>query len=214
MKVCNPLKILLINVFILLFSFTALSQRISYGGKLGVSLCNQSGNPEFYNNTSFLTRYHVGGLINYPLSKQGFIQAEFLFSQKGYDYKLETSIDKEWQQGYFNYIDVPVTAKYLFGWKKYRFHINGGAYAGMLLNAKTDYKTSITTNVTKDIAEDYKGADIGLTTGGGFGIYNKKIVLFIETRYNFSLSNIDGTSDNLNIKNQFITVSVGFIYLD
>tara|TARA_B110000967_G_scaffold168645_1_gene177701 strand:- start:119 stop:751 length:633 start_codon:yes stop_codon:yes gene_type:complete len=91
----------------------------------------------------------------------------------------------------FDYLTIPIMAKYEFGNSK-KFFVNGGPFLGFLLSAENKADIPSVGQITDN--GNSKNIDVGLSFGIGTKIYiNDKSDLNIELRENLGLLNI---SDN------------------
>jgi hypothetical protein len=100
----------------------------------------------------------------------------------------------------FDYLNIPIMAKYEFGNSK-KFFVNGGPFLGFLLSTKTKGKSKVSDFNTSYNNEGLKKINVGLSFGIGMKVYsNDKSDLNIELRENLGLLNIDnGDYGNENI---------------
>ena len=93
----------------------------------------------------------------------------------------------------FDYLTIPIMAKYEFGNSK-KFFVNGGPFLGFLLSIKTKGKSKVLNLNSSTNIEGLKKINVGLSFGIGMKVYsNDKSDLNIELRENLGLLNI---SDN------------------
>jgi len=88
----------------------------------------------------------------------------------------------------FDYLTIPIMAKYEFGNSK-KFFVNGGPFLGFLLSAENKADIPSVGQITDN--GNSKNIDVGLSFGIGTKIYiNDKSDLNIELRENLGLLNI------------------------
>lgn len=137
-----------------------------------------------------------------------------------------------------NYLEVPVLVKYRFKPEsKTRLYVNGGAYYGRLLNAKT--KTSgdstiyldsegntpillppkgqplppISFDAETDIEDDLNKNNVGLTGGGGVEFAKGNGYFFVDGRVSYGLRSIQkDTIRNGNNRSGGLIFSVGYAF--
>jgi hypothetical protein len=137
-----------------------------------------------------------------------------------------------------NYVEVPVLAKYKFGKKdKPRVYVNGGAFYGLLVSAKT--KTSGMSSIfldeagqvplllppagtplppvdftaTTDIKDDVNRDNFGITGGGGIEIPVGKNYLIIDARVSRGLRSIQrDTINNGKSRTGNLVISFGYAF--
>jgi hypothetical protein len=100
----------------------------------------------------------------------------------------------------FDYLTIPIMAKYEFGNSK-KFFVNGGPFLGFLLSTKNKGKSKVLNLNSSTNIEGLKKINVGLSFGIGMKVYsNDKSDLNIELRENLGLLNIDnGDYGNENI---------------
>ena len=100
----------------------------------------------------------------------------------------------------FDYLNIPIMAKYEFGNSK-KFFVNRGPFLWFLLSTKTKGKSKVSDFNTSYNNEGLKKINVGLSFGIGMKVYsNDKSDLNIELRENLGLLNIDnGDYGNENI---------------
>lgn len=136
------------------------------------------------------------------------------------------------------YIEVPVLAKYKFGpSEKPRFFVNGGAFYGRLVSAKTKTAGSSTVyldsagqipillppngtpfpvvpfDAETDIKNDVNSNNFGITGGGGFEIPFGKNYLQFDARVSRGFLSIQkDTFTNGNSKTGNLVISIGYAF--
>ncbi len=136
-----------------------------------------------------------------------------------------------------NYLEVPVLVKYRFNKaSKARFYVNGGAFYGRLLNAKTKTSGSSTIYLDRNrtpllippanqplppisfdaetnIENDINRNNFGLTGGGGIEFPHRKNNFFIDLRVSYGLLSIQkDTVANGNSHTGNLVISVGYSF--
>ncbi|CAM3629954.1 outer membrane beta-barrel protein [Flavobacterium gelidilacus] len=99
-----------------------------------------------------------------------------------------SSTPKNKFQTRFEYINIPITIKYLLNYEK-KLYVNAGGYLGHLINVKNidDGKES-----DLDFNNQFKKADYGLVLGIGYNYtFNPSNFLSIELRDNYGIKNIN-----------------------
>ncbi|AQX05818.1 hypothetical protein ATB99_14760 [Elizabethkingia meningoseptica] len=132
----------------------------------------------------------VGGIgVNIQTGVKSFsIQPEVNFISKGTKVK-SNGITETYN---FNYIEIPVLAKYSFG----PLYVNAGPSIGFL-TGKSD-KVSKTHSV-----------DFGIQMGAGLAIPAGPGKLIIDGRYNLGLNNISNEK-GLSVKNRGVAITLGY----
>lgn len=184
-------------------NIAAISQNVQLGVKGGMNISKFGGN----SNTPFSeytgkVGFHIGGIVELPLTEKFSIQPELLYSLNG------TNINSGGREIRTNNLQLPIIAKY--------YIINGlsaeaGPVFGYLLSAK--YEATLTSQSgreTIDITDNYKSVDIAFGLGAS---YKLKSDLFFGLRYNFGLSNINDVDiNNSKIRSNVFQVSAGYFF--
>lgn len=187
------MKKLLVVVAFVATGIMANAQEIKVGAKAGVNFAKITGD---VTNVESLTGFHIGAMAEIGITEAFAVQPELLYSTQGAKAKEG---DGEYN---FNYITVPVTAKY--------YVIEGlslelGPQIGFLASAKVKSSEGST-----DIKKNIKSIDFGLNFGAGYRLDNG---LSFSARYNVGMSNINDRSGNKdNIKNGVFQLSVGYFF--
>jgi len=169
-------------------------QRLSFGIKGGANYSNYV-NADF--TTQALTGYHAGALVDFKLTKNLFIQEEFLFSLQGA--KVRGNVFGK-EDVKVSYMTVPILLKYR---TNSGIYIEAGPQAGMRISDNID-KTQ-----TGDFAKR-----LDLAAAGGLG-YQSKSGFGAGVRYVAGLSGV-GNFQSSNVKPDFrtsvIQASVFYIF--
>lgn len=190
-------KLLLFTILSILVLTAVNAQDFRFGAKVGLNISTFTGDSF----TGFDTRasFHIGGLIEVPISEKFSVQPELLYSEKGSDFfNLETRL---------SYLDIPVMAKYHI--------IKGlsaelGPVASILLNAEQE-----TSGKVDDVSDFTKTFDIGI--GGGV-TYAFPMGVFFSLRFTKGLMEIsqpeksDLTDSVLNVENNVFQISAGYLF--
>lgn len=188
------------------------AQEVRLGIKGGVNFATFSG--DNLGDVKSLTGYHLGGLVEIPLTEQFSLQPEVLYTAQGskyhekgkelgvnYSYDIEQKLD---------YIQVPVMAKY---YVIEGLSIEAGPQISFLTSSKIDYEGTLG-GVSVSGKEDLENvSDIDFSIGAGAS-YRLPMGLFFTARYNFGLSNVNDSSnsENQKIHNRVAQVSVGYSF--
>lgn len=175
-------KLPILTVLAFLTFISANSQDFAFGVKGGVNVSSVSGNTYAgiggLGSLGSKVSFHVGGLVEIPISEKLAVQPELLYSSQGSNWGFNSSGDKL----KLDYVNLPVMVKY--------YIIEGlsaeaGPLAGFLLS----------TNANKD---DYKSLDIAVGIGASYKIGDN---LLVGLRYNKGIMNINNDQE-LNGSNQ------------
>lgn len=173
------------------------AQEIRFGAKAGLNLATLTGDAM----TGFDTRtsFHIGGLVEIPLSEKFSVQPELLYSEKGSEFfSTELSL---------GYLDIPVLAKYHI--------IKGlsaelGPVASILLKAEETKRGEV-----KDVSEFTKTFDLGI---GGGATYRLPMGIFFSLRFTKGIMNISKNDSPENdesewkVQNNVFQISAGYSF--
>jgi hypothetical protein len=192
---------------ILIFTTTVFSQNpehpeIYVGPNFGVTGSMVMFKPAV--NQSYLLGYNGGAVFRFISDKNVGFQAELNFSQRGW---------KESGNVYtrqLNYIEMPFMTHIYVG-KKSRFFFNIGPKISYLISENVLVNNTVNSTLTEQITNVQNPLDYGLCTGFGFLFKTGKLVYQLDTRANYSLSDIFSndkrdyfdTSNNLNLSVNF-----------
>ena len=159
--------------------------------KAGINFANQS--IKNVNGEKSKVSFQAGLGVNIQTGIKNFsIQPEVNFISKGT--KFKNSFGNETYN--FNYIEVPVLAKYSFG----PVYVNAGPSIGFLMGKSDKIKAAY--GNTKTI-------DFGVQMGAGIAIPAGPGKMIIDGRYNLGLSNISDEK-GIDVKNRGFAVSLGY----
>jgi opacity protein-like surface antigen len=218
-------KIFLSAVAIMALGTAAQAQDISYGVKAGVNFANFGGDVD---ESSSRTGFHVGAVVELPISETFSIQPEVVFSQQGaqVDSSTETNFggvttrSTTENEQTLNYINVPVLAKY---YVMEGLSLELGPQVGFLVSAKSKFDSTSTSTVggtstsssasgETDNKDGFKSVDFSAVAGVG---YELPMGLFFQARYQVGISSVLEDSEGLDSQdisttNQVLSLSVGF----
>ncbi len=169
---------------------------ISFGVKGGVNFATVTGDD--IDSPDSRTSFHVGALAEFPISDMFSIQAEALYSGKGFDFEFEGT-DGDNAELQLDYIDVPVLAK-IYVTEGLSFEV--GPQLSFLVNEEVDLNpNSDDGDFVLDEAESF---DFGVAGGVSF-ITN--MGLFATGRYTLGLSDVYQDAD---IHHSVFQLGVGY----
>lgn len=175
-------------------SFVAANAQVNFGGKAGVNLATFSGDVE---DVKMKIGYHVGALVQIPVSESFLIQPELVFSAQGA--KSEGTEDDV--KANFNYLNIPIMAKYQ---STSGFFAETGPQIGFLMSAKMKAG-----DTDVDVKEYYKSTDFNWAFGLG---YQMASGFGVNARYNLGLSSIyDEDVDDEKVKNSVFQIGVFYV---
>jgi len=167
----------------------------TFGLKGGLNVATIDNNQQ--NNIESRLSYHVGGLVNIPISPQLSVQPEVVYSSKGAKYMVGSN---EQHNLALNYINIPLMLQANVG---RGFYAEVGPQLGLLTGVVDKVNDIETGFFTK---EDFKSSDVSLGVGLGY----KGLSGFgLGARYNLGLSNINNAG-SATIKNNVLQVGLMF----
>lgn len=178
-------KLLLLIVVLALGYTTVQAQEIRFGAKAGVNLASIGG--EDVEDLDGRTSFHVGGLVEIPISEKFAIQPELLYSAQGAkreDFFMGTTYKDKLK---LDYINIPIMAKY---YVVDGLSIEAGPQFGILISAKGETEMSEggdSESHSEDLKDSFKTLDIGLGLGAAYRLNNG---IFFSARYIFGVSDI------------------------
>lgn len=209
------MKKILLFVGVAIFALSAQSQEIRLGAKAGVNFSNLSIKGDDGDlKPDGLTSFHIGGLVEIPVSEKFSVQPEILYSAQGASIKESIegfSVEMKYK---LDYLSIPIMAKY--------YVIDGlalelGPQFGILVSAKGDYSIEImghSESGSEDIKDSFKTLDIGLGIGASYAL---DMGVFFSARYVLGLMDIgddgdDDFDDKVKVKNNVFQLSVGYSF--
>lgn len=188
------------RIFILVLAvagFATANAQLSFGGKAGLNLSTFAG--EDADESKMKPGFHIGGLIQVPITESLIFQPELVFSTQGakfkeeymgesYEYKINTS-----------YLNIPLLAKYQTA---SGFFGETGPQFGFLMSAKAKGEGE-----SEDVKESFKKLDFAWAFGLGYKMENG---LGINARYNLGLSNLPDDGEG-KLKNSVFQVGVFYV---
>lgn len=195
-------KLYLFTLLSLLTITVSKAQEIRFGAKAGLNLSTFTGDAF----TGFDTRasFHIGALVELPLSEKFSIQPELLYSEKGSD--LDDFFLFQFKAN-LNYIEIPVMAKY---YVIEGLSIELGPVASILVKAEGSDK-----GVVKDVSDLYKTFDFGIGVGAS---YRLPMDVFFSLRFvkGFLDANerdsLDDYNSDFKVQNAVFQISAGYMF--
>ena len=231
-------KVSFFFILLLIFCNSLFAQKFSVGIKDGINWSNIKGRCDFiyFENTQIKKEVgqNFGLIINYRINNFLFLQSEFNYEEKGFEFK-NVLIGGGYSGNYeLKYLTVPLIANFEFG-RSVRYFSYTGFYFSILISAdnQTIGTSTSTPELVKydhsyDAKDQFNKNEIGAVIGLGIKIpLCDKVKLMIGGRYNFGLSKSakntehgynpqQWTSETLNnfqnIYNRSLSVNFGIIY--
>lgn len=197
------MKKLLLLVAVATFGFSGVYAQgdLKFGVKAGANIATLTGDVE---NLTSKFAFHIGGVVEIPITDKLSFQPELLYSSQGaeYDEGLGFGAVSANAKIKLDYVNVPLIAKY---YVIDNLGVEFGPLVGILVSAKEDYG-----GTTDDAKDDYKSVDFGLAAGAS---YKLDFGLNFGLRYNLGLADIndiDGYDGKAH--NGVFQVSVGYMF--
>ncbi|HAT69653.1 MAG TPA: PorT family protein, partial [Flavobacteriaceae bacterium] len=156
---------------------------VSFGAKGGVNFSTLTGDDvDDLDEDNARTSFHVGAIVEIPISDRFSVQPEILYSGQGIKFEDEDFLGQGTEAKIkLDYINVPVLAKFYL---VEGFSIEAGPQFGFLVNDEFEIEDS---NGDTIESEDLDAAsfDLGAAVGLGYKFTNG---LFLQGRYVFGLS--------------------------
>lgn len=205
-------KLVLFAVVAIMSVTVSQAQEIRLGAKGGVNFATLGGDD--IGDIKSRTGFHIGGLVEIPITESFWIQPEVLYSAQGAKYEergqelgVPYSIKGTIK---LDYIQVPVMAKY---YVVEGLAIEAGPQIAFLAKSTGKVESSVggISYEDEDDIDDISKIDFSLGVGAS---YRMDMGLFVGARYNFGLSNVnDGSfSDDIKLHNNVFQVSLGYSF--
>ena len=169
---------------------------VSFGVKGGVNFATVNGDD--IDSPDSRTSFHVGALVEVPVSDMFSVQAEAMYSGKGFDFDYEGS-DGDKAELQLDYIDVPVLAKFYL---TEGLSLEAGPQLSFLINEELDL------NPNSDSGDfpldDAESIDFGLAGGLTF---QTNFGMFATGRYVYGLSDV---YKDVDVHNSTFQIVIGY----
>jgi hypothetical protein len=189
------------------------AQEVRIGAKGGVNFSSFTGDD--LGDVESRTGFHVGGLVEIPISEKFSVQPEILYSSQGAKYDdagNEGGVDYSYNiTRKLDYIQVPIIAKFYVA---EGFALEAGPQVGFLTSSKDEFEGTLGGVTVSGDNEDLDNiSSIDVSLGGGVS-YRLPMGVFFGARYNYGLTNInDGdNADDQKIHNNVLQVSAGYSF--
>jgi len=200
----------IICLAIILFSMAAFvnAATMAIMPKIGLDLATQRFSPALDTSTYAskpMKLGFVGGVgFDYNLAVLG-LEADVLFEQKGL--KL-TQADSSYSTETFNYLDVPILAKYNLKLGGSVLFLGVGPEFSLLLGTaqEKDYDSSGNLLTTTALTSAYKVVDFGIAIALGFEMYS----FVIDARYSIGVGDTSNMVSDTKIRNDVLSFMVGY----
>ncbi len=205
-------KLIFITAITIMSISAVKAQEIRIGAKGGVNFSTFSGDD--LGDIESRTGFHIGGLVEIPITEKFWVQPEVLYTAQGAEYTESGSIlgisyeDKI--SAKLDYIQLPVMAKF---YVVEGLAFEAGPQVSFLVSKKGEFerRSGGTTVMTEGDLNDISSIDVSL--GGGVS-YRLPMGVFFGARYNYGLTNVnDGdNADDQKIRNSVVQLSAGYSF--
>lgn len=220
------MKKLLLIFGVAVFTLSTQAQEVRLGVKGGVNFASVGGDD--LGDIKGRTGFHIGGLVEIPVSDKFSVQPELLYSAQGAKSEYSESFAemgmnisvKATSKINLDYINIPIMAKYyvIDG-----LAIEAGPQIGFLMSAKAKGDVEITGDfppelldmfegefgsMDEDVKDQFSTVDFAVGLGAS---YRLDMGVFFGLRYNLGLSNINKEGDGKNQNNVF-QISAGYSF--
>lgn len=202
------MKKIIILVAMLSFCLGLLFAQPVFGIRAGLNVASLTGEDDMDDYGSKLG-FHVGAMMQYPMSGNFILQPELLYTMKGGTFELEF-LGKNEITGTVNYIEMPLLVKYNVEMPTIKIQPYIGASIGYLLIAEIENKKTVlgvTTTTTDDVIDDMETLEAGLNLGADVIVMQN---FMLGLRYNMGLTEI--VKKDTKFKNNVIMVNLGFLF--
>lgn len=181
---------------------TRATEELWFGVKAGVNFASITGDDT--DGLSSLTGFHVGAVVDIPVSESFSVQPELIYSAQGAEYSESDGYNGKFK---FDYLNIPIVAKLAVADGLF---VEAGPQIGFLLSAKDEYDLiGGGESGEDDIKEFVKGTDFAVALGLS---YRMQSGLSFGARYNIGLSELPEDSDDGNWKNSVFQIYIGFYF--
>lgn len=193
----------------------------NFGVKAGLNFSNmvsKDNNRTYSENYKMNTGFHLGPVVDYPLSELISVEAGLFYSTKGYNEVASGDFASADYKISLNYLDLPIQLKVNYNLGKGKVFLAAGPYFGYGLNGKVeggaalgDISISSNADVKWGDEDDaiLKRFDMGLSLGGGVQVNSFSLgINYALGLANISTSEVDGYKSS----NRVISVSAGFYF--
>lgn len=192
------MKRIMIILLLILFSYFILNAgEITVTGlRIGYNSSKFTGNDTPGKVLNNIPGFTIGGFVSYDYNKRISFQPEILLTTKG---SMINTIGDIEQANIFIYLEMPLLAKM-------RFLPNAKIHPSVFAGPAFGLKTLAINDV--GVLDDINGFDCGFIVGTGLDYHR----VSFEIRYEKGLINFDKSADNIDLKNQTISLIFGISF--
>lgn len=202
------IKFLLALLFVVGLGFTSMAQSISVGPRIGATFpkLNIGDEDDFNDEVQSMTGLQFGAVANVMVNDMFSIQPELLFVQKGF--KLEE--DGDYMKTRYNYLEVPVLAKFSFGTEELQGFVTAGPTAGYLVSGNAKLKMDdLKMDEDLEFSDEDNRFEMGASFGVGLGYKLGAGTVNFDVRYGLGLTNLN---EEGKAKNRVLGISVAYLF--
>lgn len=192
------------------------------GGFNYSTITYEDNNNDYSDNMDVVPGSHIGVLAQIPVKRNVIIETGVILNMRGFIYEDVmniggTNFDVK-TTGTSYYLDIPVTYRPSFRWKRNQMYALVGPYIGIGFGGEIEMEATSGNNTvsqTDDIVwgsdanSDLKRVDYGLTLGIGY-VYRSKLLFGLN--YDMGFANLSPTGNNgETIANSSINIHIGYI---
>ncbi len=196
-------------IIIAAFTLSTQAQETLFGVKAGLNLASIGGDDA--GDAKTRSSFHIGGLVEIPVSEKFSVQPELLYSSqgaKGSEELLGEGVIVE-SKIKSDYINIPIMAKYYL---IQGLSIEAGPQFGFLVSAKAEFELKgpgVLETASMDVKELFNNFDLGVGLGTSYAL---DMGVFFGARYNLGLSNINKDSGDTKNQNNVFQISAGYSF--
>ncbi|MGO3183748.1 MAG: porin family protein [Aequorivita sp.] len=199
------------------------AQEVRLGAKGGVNFASIGGDNT--DDNEGLTGFHIGALVEVPVTERFAVQPEVLYSAQGAKREFTQSFSdvsfKATGKTKLDYINVPIMAKYYI---VDGLAVEAGPQVGFLVSANAESELDLSgvdpaiaeliedefESGDIDISDQTKGVDFGVALGASYRLYNG---IFFGARYTLGLTDInDFSGTSAKNQNNVFQLSAGYSF--
>ncbi|QCX01561.1 PorT family protein [Aggregatimonas sangjinii] len=171
--------------------FTSNAQEFNFGVKGGVNLASVGGNT--YAGLGGLgskLSFHVGGVVEIPISEKLAAQPELLYSSQGTKWNLGSNGNNL----KLDYLNLPILGKY--------YILEG-------LSAEAGPLVGFLVSTNEEDEDRFKKLDVAFAIGASYKLNDQ---LFFSLRYNKGILNINGADFDGSSQNNVFQIAAGYAF--
>ncbi len=200
-----------IQILIIMMVSSLASAQISIGPRLGMQGASQNLPSPF---SVMFPGFQGGVSTMISLGDDLVLQPDIMYSQRGF----KLCYCDDFQILRLNFVEVPVSMRYMFGMGNMRFFVQGGFYGAFAMGGQfiEEYNG-------EETREDYdfegtgtNKLDLGLVGGGGVQYRTTAGVIVLDLRWNQGMSDLSSTfmpeTNQTKVTNQSLGISLAFYF--